>query len=110
MSKWQTFNLYPNKQELPIKSCVYGVYFDDDLVYIGQTKNLRNRFNEHRFRYSYGKTIITPWQEVDSDVEISIKVRFSERYGDWAMWEIRLIRKINPLFNSHYKKGVKKNG
>lgn len=103
MSKWKKYGLYPEYGELPAKPCVYAVYFDDELVYIGQTNSLRNRFSGHAFRYGYSKCIITPWQEVPMSVKIEIKAKFSEKIGDWAMWEIRLIRKLKPIFNSHYK-------
>lgn len=105
MSKWFKFELFPKKQTqpLPSKPCVYAVYFDEQLVYIGQTNRLSNRFSGRRFRYSYANEIITPWCEVSGDTRITIKARFSERYGDWAMWEIRLINRIKPLFNTHHK-------
>ena len=103
MSKWKKFGLFPEKAALPNTPCVYAVYFDNDLVYIGQTNSLSNRFSGHAFRYSYGKTIITPWNEIPNDVMIDIKAKFSERIGDWAMWEIRLIRRLKPLFNNHHR-------
>lgn len=105
MSKWKTFPFYPRvaRHELPVAACVYAVYFDSKLVYIGQTRNLRNRFAGHAFRYSYGKTIYTPWCEIENDVRITIKAKFSERLGDWAMWEIRLIDRLNPEFNQHHR-------
>jgi len=103
MSKWKTFGLFPEKGELPSKPCVYAVYFDKELVYIGQTNSLKNRFGGHAFRYGYAKNIHTPWQDVPSFVKIQIKAKFTERLGDWAMWEIRLIRRLKPLFNKHHR-------
>lgn len=103
MSKWKKFGLFPEKSGFPNKPCVYCVYFDDDLVYIGQTNSLSNRFSGHSFRYGYGRNIITPWATLSDDVKIDIKAKFSERLGDWAMWEIQLIRRIKPIFNTHHK-------
>ena len=107
MSKWKKFGLFPDKSALPNKPCVYGVYFNDDLVYIGQSTSLSNRFSGHAFRWGYAKNIHTPWQVISSDVRIDIKAKFSERLGDWAMWEIRLIRRIKPLFNTHHRNARK---
>lgn len=104
MSKWKKFGLFPKENTLPAKPCVYAVYFDDKLVYIGQTNSLSNRFAGHSFRYGYAKVIITPWCEVEHKTKINIKAKFSEKLGDWAMWEIRLIRKLKPFFNTHHRK------
>ena len=103
MSKWNKFGLFPSSGPLPNKPCVYGVYIDDALVYVGQTNSLSNRFSGHSFRYGYHKAIITPWCEVDIKSRITIKAKFSERLGDWAMWEIRLIRRLKPRFNTHHR-------
>jgi len=106
MSKWHRFEILPKSAgfTLPAKPCVYVVYFDDHPVYVGQTNRLSNRFNEHKFRFGYGNEIITPWGDIHKRTRISLKAKFSERYGDWAMWEIRLIRKMQPKFNTHHKK------
>jgi hypothetical protein len=103
MSKWKKFGLYPNKTTLPNRACVYAVYFNDLLVYIGQSSSLSNRFSGHAFRYGYAKNIHTPWADIPSDTKIDIKAKFSEKLGDWAMWEIRLIRKLKPCFNRHHR-------
>lgn len=112
MSKWHKFKLFPAKERivLPNKPCVYAVYFDDDLVYIGQTNRLSNRFSGHAFRYGYGKNIITPWCDCSDNTRIDIKAKFSVRLGDWAMWEIRLIHRLQPKFNIHHRKSRGING
>lgn len=102
-SKWKPFELYPVRSKLPESPCVYAVYFDGKLVYVGQTNRLSNRFSGHAFRHSYGKEIITPWCEVPAGTKISIKARFSEKLGDWAMREIRLISRLKPLHNRHHR-------
>lgn len=106
MSKWLMFDLLTRrpKSSLPDRPCVYAVYFGCDLVYIGQTNRLCNRFAEHKFRRGYANEIITPWCELPGDTQVTIKAKFSERYGDWAMWEIRLIHRLKPIFNFHHKK------
>lgn len=103
MSKWTKYGLYPTRDKFPNKPCVYAVYFDDELVYVGQSNSLSNRFSGYAFRYGYGKNIHTPWEDVSSSVRIDVKAKFSEKLGDWAMWEIRLIRRLKPIFNSHHR-------
>jgi hypothetical protein len=96
MSKWTSYDggaafLIP---DLP---GVYAVYCDDQLIYIGQAANVRKRIASHGIdleRYSCGYT--TPWGHFDRCV---IKVRSSDRYGDWAMHELRLIRRLRPREN-----------
>jgi excinuclease UvrABC nuclease subunit len=102
MSKWKEYKLFPDKDKLPNAPCVYAVYFDGELVYVGQSSSLSNRFSGHAFRYGYAKNIHTPWADISSSVRIEIKAKFSERLGDWAMWEIRLIRRLKPIFNTHH--------
>lgn len=105
MRKWIEYGLIPKgfTGYLPSKPCVYAVYFDGRLVYIGQTNNLMNRFSSGRFRHGYENEIITPWGEIPGGTVVTIKAKYSERYGDWAMWEIRLIHRLQPEFNRHHK-------
>jgi excinuclease UvrABC nuclease subunit len=102
MSKWKEFRLFPIKDQFPNKPCVYTVFFDGKLVYVGQSNSLSNRFSGHAFRFGYGKNILTPWQDLPNTTKIRIKAKFSERLGDWAMWEIRLIRRLKPIYNTHH--------
>lgn len=106
MSKWQEYVLFPpqGRGTLPRSPGVYAVYFDGTLVYIGQSVDIANRFSEHKFRYAHGKYIITPWHDVHQDTRITVKVRKSTRLGDWAMHEIRLIHRLQPMFNQNFRK------
>ena len=97
---WESFDLMHDK--LPPVACVYAVYFDSDLVYIGSSVDVRNRFSEHKFRHGYGKNIITPWTDVPNYTRITLKIKRSKRRGDWAMDEIRLIYRLRPTFNRHH--------
>lgn len=103
MSKWKTFQLFPSPEPRPNAPCVYAVYFDSELVYVGQTNGFSNRFSGHAFRHGYAKNIITPWGDIPNTTRVTIKAKFSERRGDWAMWEIRLIYRLKPPFNVHHK-------
>lgn len=97
---WESFS-WPSSagQALPREPGVYAVYFNGTLSYIGQTVDLRNRFSEHRFRHGYAKNIVTPWGDYPDDTTIVIKFSRSRRYGDWAMRELRLIRRLLPRLN-----------
>lgn len=99
---WFTADLL-RKRDLPKVACCYVLYFDGVMKYIGSTNDLRNRYSGHAIRYSYGKELITPWGYFDNNVEISIKYRPSKKYGDWLMVEARLIRRLQPPFNSKLK-------
>lgn len=100
---WESYNLMKQKPAMPCLPGVYAVYFDRDLVYIGSTNNLRNRFSGHAFRYGYAKNIVTPWETIPDSTEITVKFRQTKKFGEWAMREMRLIHRIQPLFNSHHK-------
>ena len=83
--------------------CVYCVKIDGIVVYVGSTRRFRSRFYEHKFRYSYGKTVILPWCEINVGQTLTVKIKQSRKYGDWAMDEIRLIRKLKPIYNKAHK-------
>lgn len=100
---WDSYNLMKDQQKMPYLPGVYAVYFDKDLVYIGSTNNLRNRFSGHAFRYGYAKNIVTPWQTIPDSTVITVKYRKTKKLGEWAMREVRLINRVQPLFNSHHK-------
>jgi excinuclease UvrABC nuclease subunit len=85
--------------EMPMTPAVYAVYLDQELVYLGQTSNLRNRFREHNFRFGYKKNVLLPWVDVPDYTVIRIKASGSKKYGDWAMRELRLIKRLRPRFN-----------
>ena len=104
MSAWQAIELFKrNGQPLPKAAGVYAVYFGNEVVYVGSTCNLANRFHEHRIRYGYGKNIITPWADMPDTARVYIKFKQSRRLGQWAMDEIRLIAKIQPVFNTQHR-------
>lgn len=98
---WQSYDVM--KDILPRVAGVYAIYFDGDLVYIGQSVNIGNRFSEHKFRYGYARNIITPWTDLPDHTKITVKIKKSRRRGDWAMLEIRLIYRLSPLFNRQHR-------
>lgn len=98
---WTTYT-FP-RWALPRCAGVYAIYFDDELVYIGQSVDIYNRFSEHSIRYGYAQNIITPWGDLPSTAKVRVKVKRSRRLGDWAMHEIRLIHRLRPRLNRHHK-------
>ena len=64
----------------------YALYRGGMVEYIGSTLNLRERLRAHG--YSSGDYV---------------KIRLSTRKGDWMMREYRLIDRINPPKNRHYR-------
>lgn len=101
---WKTYQLLAciKTEKLPRAAGVYAIYFDETLVYIGQSCNVANRLASHNFRYGYGRNIITPWGDIPDEMLVTVKVGASRRMGDWAMREIRLINRLKPQFNTHH--------
>jgi excinuclease UvrABC nuclease subunit len=79
----------------PDLACCYAFYFDGNLGYIGQTGSLKKRLRSYRI-HRIGDLIETPWGTFSS---VLMKVRPSKKYGDWAMIELRLIKRLQPPFN-----------
>jgi len=100
---WESYDLMNGKEKMPYIPGVYAVYFDNALVYIGSTNNLKNRFSCHYFRYVHAKNIHTPWQDIPNSTVITVKFRATKKLGEWAMREVRLIYRLRPLFNTHHK-------
>lgn len=96
MSRWSRVDP-ANISSLPTVACVYAIYINGNLVYVGQTVNLRARFREHGFEYSYANDVVTPWGR---SRDVFAKFSVSPKYGEWAMRELRLIRRLRPRGNS----------
>lgn len=91
--RWRTFDL----DALPERPGCYAVYCDGELVYIGQSLNVRQRVRAHGIDYArYSNWFTTPWGGFRYVV---VKVRSSQRRGDWLMHEYRLIDRLCPRFN-----------
>lgn len=98
MSKWRTID----DLEVPEGPGVYAIYFSNEVVYVGSSRDVRHRLYNHGINWCrYSSWIMTPWGHQRS---LRIKVRKSDVYGDWAMHELRLIRRLKPRFNSIGKK------
>ncbi len=80
MSKWQ---IYVDKKELPICCGVYVMYKNTKIIYIGISKNVRQRFTKHSIK--------------DWDL---IKMKPATTYGAAHDLEEKLIKKLKPTRNS----------
>lgn len=85
--------------QMPTRPAVYVIYIDGAPVYVGQTTRLRTRIEQHKFDWGYDAKLKTPWGDFPKDSTIHCKYRLSRRAGDWLMWELRLIWKLQPRFN-----------
>jgi len=101
--RWVSINYLENKSNLPRLACCYVIFFNDEMKYIGSTNDLRNRFSGHSFRYGYWNNIHTPWGEFPATTKFVIKYKPSKKYGDWLMIEARLIKRLQPQFNTKLK-------
>ena len=97
LDPWPTTGEPGGRPRLPREPACYAVYCDGKLVYVGQTMDLSTRLRKHGFDYArYSNSVITPWGQFGS---ILIKYRPSRKFGDWAMIELRFIRRLHPRFN-----------
>jgi len=68
----------------------YVIYIDGEMVYVGQTENAKMRFRTHRTK-GVLKGVL--------ENRIRIKIKLGRRFGEWAMTEIRLIKRLLPKLN-----------
>lgn len=96
VGRWITFG-FEEPEDLPHVTCCYVVLSPGwGPVYVGQTVNLRTRFKQHGFRIVDGRWVSKKrgaWKA------LVFKRRIVERFGDWAMHERRLIRRLRPSHN-----------
>jgi len=83
----------------------YAVYLDGQLVYIGQSGNVRRRLFDYNIRNNiFACKTETPWGQAD---RVTVKFKSSVRAGDWLMREYRLIKRLKPSGNKvHTKRAV----
>lgn len=79
----------------PSTPACYVVFEGKKLLYVGSAINLRGRLNCHRIY----EGMIGYRQGVCNPAKVTIAYRPTVKYGDWAMVEIRLIRRLKPPIN-----------
>ncbi len=85
-------------RDIPEAGGCYAIYMDGELVYIGQTGNLRERLKGgHGLRSILnGDAFVTPWGICK---RAFAKIKVGKRYGEWLMREARLLRRLKPRHN-----------
>ena len=97
-NKWDCYNTYDkNYKDLKHKS---GVYFfistdirkgDIDIVYVGSTTNLLSRYKSHKIP-----------DKIESCEWKYASFFFKEMKRGFYDYEIKLIKKLSPLFNTQH--------
>lgn len=77
----------------------YVIYSNGVVVYVGSSRQVRHRIQAHRLDVEYGVRA-SEWTKYPNLIG---KAKPSERLGDWAMREIRLIHRLRPPLNVHGK-------
>ena len=99
MSRWISYDFSDVASRYSVKNLpgVYVVYGDKGLIYVGQSTDVKKRMACHSINYAnYTDFIETPWGRFRS---VFVKIKYTRRYGDWAMLELRLIKRLQPPFN-----------
>lgn len=97
-SNWKTISVFnpPDGFDFPRVPACYVVYLEGRLAYVGSTQNLDGRLNKHFSPHRYSAWIDTPWGRF---INIVVKYKPTRKFGDWAMIELRLIRRLDPPEN-----------
>lgn len=96
-SRWVIVDDPWSYHEFEMRGGVYVVYADGVLIYIGQSANVRARIGRHKIRLTLHNQYHTPWGHFN---RLLVKVSYCRRFGEWAMREMRLIRRLRPRENS----------
>lgn len=90
--------VYPVLSRIMHAPGCYAIFIYGELVYIGQSVNLHLRFRRWGFCRRTANGQVTPWGTFPAG-SLKVKVAYSRKVGDWAMREVRLVRRLRPQFN-----------
>jgi excinuclease UvrABC nuclease subunit len=90
------WRVLPIGRRPPRAGGVYAFFIDGALAYIGQSANLEARLRHYQARHDYGDGFFSKW---GSHKHLVIKIKIGRRFGEWAMREQRLIRRLSPPLN-----------
>ena len=93
MSRWERIDP-ARASRIRHGTCVYVIYRDGAVAYVGKSSGLYMRLYRHR-KYQTGLDFKAG--------NILVKASFDRRYGEHAMRELRLIAKLNPPLNKSHK-------
>lgn len=99
MSTFRWKLVYPLLSRIEHAPGCYAIYIDNQLAYIGQSVNLHLRFRRWGFCRRISDSFDTPWGLVPVG-SLKVKVAYSRKFGDWAMRELRLVRRLRPRLNT----------
>lgn len=95
-SNWKSYGIEDGWCRVALPG-VYAIYGDGALLYIGESVCVGSRLANHNISWArYSSLIDTPWGQFQT---VNIKIRRSRKFGDWAMIEKRLIRRLKPPQN-----------
>lgn len=97
LRNWRYHSFIFGLQGIESRGATYVFYCDGVVTYIGQSGNVKKRIGQYSIRMEDHGLIVTPWGVFRSVV---VKVRYGRRFGEWAMRELRLIRRLQPRGNS----------
>lgn len=83
---------------------IYAIYKDNQIIYFGTAINLRQRFIQHIFPHT--NKLATPlYKYLDGNFNgIKIKVKKMDKKFKRLTLEGKVIHKIKPIVNTHYRK------
>jgi excinuclease UvrABC nuclease subunit len=96
MSRWIKFWWDDVNLNVTHDPGVYVIYLDGVISYVGQSSDISKRLKTHIQIAHYSSMCVTPWGRYR---DVFVKVSYSKKYGDWAMRELRLIKKLQPQYN-----------
>ena len=92
-SAWRTLS---QGWSVPEIAAAYVLCDSVTVYYVGQTASLKGRLSQHGFIVGQGGVFTKRWGFLRG---CQVKFRPSRTYGDWAMIELRLIRRLKPKYN-----------
>lgn len=109
-SKWKTYVVRKGKpvpvcpdtgDAVPKDAGVYAVCYQGGVIYVGSTCSLYKRMLGHQFSRRRGGSVNTPWGTAKT--RLTIKCRPARCFGEQAMAELRLLRRLRPRCNKKFK-------
>jgi hypothetical protein len=103
LDKWMIVNSWgvTSKTGLTSRPACYVIYLNREISYIGSSSDPYHRFFQHGFFETNDGKIETPWGIFD---DIFCKIYYPSKFGYEAMQEKRLIRRLQPKFNTQHKR------
>lgn len=97
-TRWKT--LVETRDAVPDVACVYVFIKDGRAFYVGSTVNLRARIRQHFSPRAGGFLSGDPTPLAAALMSCgTVKYKPSRRYGDWLMYEARLLRRLRGAGN-----------